>query len=158
MNTKSETGCCPRFNPETWENKEINWKDKLFVKDKVKSFLHIPLNFGKVIKKNMALLEKSGAHNTDNMMLSHENSLWSSDLFIATDKPIPSARMEKLSGNFISKTFEGPFSNAGKWAKEINELAKSKGKNPKRILFWYTTCPKCAKVYGKNPVVVFAQI
>ena len=92
------------------------------------------------------------------MMLSDENSLWGADLYIASDKSIPAATMEKLSGNFIAKAFEGPYSNCGKWAKEIQQYAKSKGKNPKRILFWYTTCPKCAKSYGKNPVVVFAEV
>jgi len=26
--------------------------------------------------------------------------------------------MEKISGDFLSKVFEGPFQNAGKWLKE----------------------------------------
>ena len=36
--------CCSKFNPEPWDGKEILWKDKLFVKDRVRSFLHVPLN------------------------------------------------------------------------------------------------------------------
>ena len=36
------TGCCEPFNPEPWHNKEITWKDKLFVKDYVMQFMHMP--------------------------------------------------------------------------------------------------------------------
>ena len=25
LNEKGETGCCPRFNPEPWDEKEIRW-------------------------------------------------------------------------------------------------------------------------------------
>ncbi len=53
MENQSETGCCPRFNPEPWDEKETIWEDKLFIKDHVTSFLHIPLNFGKVMIRNM---------------------------------------------------------------------------------------------------------
>jgi hypothetical protein len=28
----------------------------------------------------------------------------------------------------------------------------------KKWYMWYTTCPKCAKKYGKNYVVVIAEI
>lgn len=53
------TGCCDPFDSEPWENKEITWRNKLFVKDHVRSFLHIPLNFGKKVVKNMELIEKA---------------------------------------------------------------------------------------------------
>lgn len=39
---QSETGCCPRFNPEPWEEKEISWQDSLFIKDHVRSFFAHP--------------------------------------------------------------------------------------------------------------------
>jgi|GEM_PF-4476095 len=51
------TGCCEPFNPEPWQDKEITWKDKVFVKDHVVQFFHIPLNFGQKVVKNMALIE-----------------------------------------------------------------------------------------------------
>ena len=57
---QSETGCCPRFNPEPWDEKEISWQDRLFLKDRVRSFLHIPLNFGKVMVKNLEKRTLSG--------------------------------------------------------------------------------------------------
>ena len=59
--TIKSTGCCEPFDPQPWQDKEITWQDKLFVKDHVSSFLHMPLNMGKKIVKNMALIEKAGA-------------------------------------------------------------------------------------------------
>ncbi len=55
------TDCCEPFNPEPWQDKEITWKDKIFVHDHVTSFLHIPLNFGQKVVKNMGLIETAGA-------------------------------------------------------------------------------------------------
>jgi len=53
--------CCPKFNPEPWNEKEITWENRRFVKDRVRSFLHIPLNFGAVMKRNMKLIEAGDA-------------------------------------------------------------------------------------------------
>ncbi|MFA6255204.1 MAG: hydrolase [Patescibacteria group bacterium] len=155
--TVKSTGCCEPFNPTPWQDKEIIWQDKLFVKDRVTSFLHIPLNFGKKVVKNMALIEKASARSPYQLMLCDE-SLWGSDLYIDVAKEVPGAQMAKLSGTFLTKVFEGPYQNAGKWAIEMQEYVKSKGKELKKLYFSYTTCPKCAKAYGKNYVVLFAQI
>ena len=27
--------CCPKFDPTPWENKEIVWDNKMFIKDKM---------------------------------------------------------------------------------------------------------------------------
>ncbi len=72
----SETGCCPRFNPEPWDEKEITFQDKLFIKDHVRSFFHIPLNFAKVMVKNMEMIQKADALVPTPVMLSDEKSLW----------------------------------------------------------------------------------
>lgn len=156
--TVKSTGCCEPFNPEPWQEKEIVWKDKLFVKDSVKSFLHIPLDMGKKIVKNMELIEKAGAKSFYQLMLTDEKSSWGSDIYIDVAKEVPGAQMATISGTFLTKVFEGPFQNAGKWAKEMEEYVKTKGKVLKKLYFSYTTCPKCAKAYGKNYVVLFAEI
>ncbi|MCZ7400654.1 MAG: hypothetical protein O8C61_00355 [Candidatus Methanoperedens sp.] len=155
---QSETGCCPRFDPAPWDEKEISLKDKLFLKDHVSSILHIPLNFDKVMVKNMELIKGAEALSPQPLILSDENSLWGSDVYIAVSKEIPGAQMEKISGTFLTKVFEGPYKNAGKWAKEMQGYVTSKGKELKKMYFFYTTCPKCAEFYGKNYTVVLAQI
>lgn len=158
MNNQQETGCCPRFNPEPWDEKEITWQNKLFIKDQVRSFFHIPINFGGIMRKNMKVIEAAGACDPQNIMLSDEKSPWSSDIYIAVNKEIPNTRTERLSGTFLTKVFEGPYRDAGKWAKEMQGYVSSKGKEVKKMYFWYTTCPKCAKVYGKNYTVILATI
>ncbi len=154
----SETGCCPRFNPEPWDEKEIEFKDKLFLKDHVISFLHIPLNFGKIMVKNMEKIQRADALTPQPLMLSDEKSLWGADLYIAIDKEVPDAQMVRISGTFHTKVFEGPYKNAGKWAKEMTDHVKSKADQIKKLYFFYTTCPKCAKHYGKNYTVLLAQV
>ncbi|MFA6918472.1 MAG: hydrolase [Candidatus Gracilibacteria bacterium] len=152
------TGCCEPFDPVPWQDKEIIWKDKVFVKDHITSFLHIPLNTGSKITKNMKLIETAGAKAPHQLMLTDENSLWRADIYIDVARDVPGAEMAKISGTFLTKVFEGPYQNAGKWAGEMAEYVKSKGKTVKKLYFSYTTCPSCAKAYGKNYVVLFAQI
>jgi len=156
--TIQPTGCCEIFNPEPWWEKEITWKDKLFVKDHVTSFMHIPLNFGQKVVKNMKLIELAGAKTEHQLMLTDEKSLWGADIFINVVKDVANVQMTTISGTFLTKVFEGKFQDAGKWVMEMKEYVKSKSKESKKIYFFYTTCPKCAKVYGKNYVVLLAQI
>jgi hypothetical protein len=154
----SETGCCPRFNPEPWQEKEVSFADKLFIKDHIKSFFHIPLNFGQVMVKNMERIQKAGALAPEPLMLSDEKSSFGSDIYIAVTKDVPGAEMVKVPGTFLSKVFEGSYKDMGRWIKEMQEFAKTRGQEIKKIYFFYTTCPKCAKFYGKNYIVIFGQI
>lgn len=154
----AETGCCPRFNPEPWDGKEHVWQDKLFLKDHVVSFLHIPLNFGKVIVRDMEKIQGADALMPEPLMLSDEHSSWGSDIYIAVSKEVPGAEMARISGTFLTKVFEGPFKDTGKWMREMEAFVKSRGKEAKKIYSFYTTCPACAKHYGKNYVVLVAQV
>jgi len=152
------TGCCEPFNPEPWQNKEIVWKNKLFVKDHITSFLHIPLNMGNKIVKNMELIEKAKAKASYQLMLTDKKSMWGADIYIDVSKKVSGAQMATLTGTFLTKVFEGTYQNVGKWAEEMKVYVKNKNKEIKKLYFSYTTCPKCAKAYGKNYVVLFAQI
>lgn len=152
------TGCCEPFHPEPWQDKEIIWDNKLFVKDHVTNFFHIPLNFGQKVVKNMALIEKASAKAPHQLMLTDEVSPWGSDIYIDVAGDVPGAQMATISGTFLTKVFEGSYQSVGKWALEMNEYVKNQDKELKKMYFSYTTCPKCAKAYGKNYVVLFAQI
>ena len=152
------TGCCEPFDPAPWENKTIVWQDKPFVMDHVTSFLHMPLNMGAKVVKNMKLIADADATASHQLMLCDEKSIWGSDIYIDVTKDVPNAKMAKISGTFVTKVFEGPYQNAGKWAQEMAGYVKAQGKEIKKLYFSYTTCPKCAKAYGKNYVVLFAQV
>lgn len=156
--SQNEQICCQKFDPTPWQEKEITWQDKIFVKDHVTSFMHMPLNMGKKVVKNMAQIEKANAKAPYQLMLTDEKSLWGADIYIDVIKDVPGAEMATLSGTYLTKVFEGPYQNAGKWAQEMQEYVKNKGKEIKKLYFSYTTCPKCAKKYGKNYVVLVAQV
>jgi hypothetical protein len=80
------------------------------------------------------------------------------DLYLAVDKEIPDAENVQLSGKYLSKVYEGDFKDTGKWMEDFADYAKGRNIETKKTYMWYTTCPKCAKEYGKNYVVVIAEI
>jgi len=63
-----------------------------------------------------------------------------------------------MTGKFYSKVYEGPFKDTGKWLKEFEQILDAKGFKGAKVYTWYTTCPKCAKKYGKNYVVLVAKV
>lgn len=150
--------CCPRFEPEPWDEKEITWEDKKFVTDRVRSFLHIPLNFGAVMRRNVALIEAAGAKPERMIVLSDENSLWGADVYLEAVGDVPGARMAALSGTFLSKVFEGPYREMPKWIDAMKRFVQSRGRRCAKIYCYYTTCPQCAKAQGKNYVAILAQV
>lgn len=155
----TETGCCSRFNPEPWDEKEIVWNEKLFVKDRVRCFLYMPLNFGKVITRLFEKVRKADACTpAPPLGLSDHTSKWSMDLYIEVTKPVDGADNVTLSGTYLTKVFEGPFKDTRIWCDRMQDWVAGKGRQIKRHLMYYTTCPKCAKHYGKNYVVYFAEV
>lgn len=158
LDEKGETGCCPRFNPVPWDEKTLEWKDKLFVKDKVFTFMHIPMNFGTVITRLMKKIDNAGAKMPENICLSDHTSKWNMDIYVAVDQDVPGAENVRLSGKFLSKVYEGDFRDTGKWCEDFKQYADSKNLEIKKWYMWYTTCPKCAKAYGKNYTVIIGQV
>lgn len=158
METKTPGECCPKFDPAPWDEKLLLWNDKKFVKDRVTSFLHIPLNYGAVMTRNLDAIEAAGALPGSRLILADENSLWGADVYFEVEKEIPSRSLVNLSGSFLTKVFEGPFSKVKQWMGEMSRYAKGQGKEIEKLYFFYTTCPKCAKKFGKNYVVLVAKV
>jgi hypothetical protein len=150
--------CCSRFDPTPWDGKELRWQNKRFIKDRVRSILHIPLNFGAVMKRNIGQIEAADASPESMVVLSDENSLWGADVYIEVTKDIAGVNMASISGTFLCKVFEGPYQNMRKWIEEMKAFVTAKGHTISKLYFYYTTCPKCAKKYGKNYVAIVAQI
>lgn len=156
--TVEPTGCCPPFDPSSYEGKEVHWDNKLFLKDHVVSFFHVPLNMGRRITKDVALIEAAGAQTEHRLMLADESSPWGSELLIDVARPVPGAEMQRLSGTFLTRVFEGPYRDMGKWAAQMNEYVDSRDRSLEKLYFGYVLCPSCAKAYGKNYVVAFAKV
>ena len=158
MNMPNAIECCPKFDPSLWDDRVLTWEKKLFLQDRVRSFLHIPLNFGAVMERSMAAIKAAGAAPEEMLVLSDESSLWGANVFIAISKEIPGAQTASLSGTFLAKVFEGPYRNMGKWVAEMKSFVQGRGKVLRKLYFFYTTCPKCAKKHGQNYVVILAQV
>ena len=156
--SKEESTCCPRFDPAPCDDKIVNWENKKFIKDKVCTLFYMPVNFGSVMKRLSKTIEKAGGQMSDYLCLSDHTSMWNMDLFMAVDKEIPGASNVTISGNYFCKVYEGDFRETGKWCKDYENILNSKGYNGKKLYMWYTTCPKCAKKYGKNYVVILSSI
>jgi hypothetical protein len=161
-NNSQETQCCPKFDPEPWEGKEVTWKDKLFVRDTMPQIFHMPLpgSFGKTVTRMWKKIEDAGARPDDKdfLMLSSETSQWKGEVYINVTKEVPGAENVKLSGTYLTKVFDGAYNDVPKWIKETDGYVAKKGKKVKNYYFYYTTCPKCAKKYGHNYTVVFAGV
>ncbi len=150
--------CCPKFDPTPWDEKLFEWNNKKFIKGKVFSLFNMPITFGNVMKDLNEKVENAQATIPDWVCLSDHTSKWNMDVYLAVDKEIPGADNTTLSGKFLSKVYEGAFKDTGTWCKEFEQFALSKKVNISKWYMWYTTCPKCAKKYGKNYVVIVCQV
>lgn len=155
---KKEEVCCPRFDPVPWDGKTIEWKDKKFIHSKVKTFFNMPIGFGKAMTKLQDQVESAGGTVPDYLCLSDHTSGSNMDLYLATDKDIPGADNVTLSGNYFTKVYEGPFQDTGKWTEDFTKITNELKLDVSKMYMWYTTCPKCAKKYGKNYVVLLAKV
>ena len=155
---EQEFECCPPFDPDPWQDKLFEWNNKLFIKDKVMTAFYMPLNFGSVMKRLDAKVRSANAHVDDFMCLSDHKSKWKMDVYVSVNKTIPGADNVTLSGKFYSRVYEGDFKETAKWGEDFRKHAEAKNLKIKKWYMWYTTCPKCAKKYGKNYVVNMAEV
>jgi hypothetical protein len=155
----SETGCCPRFEPTGWDGAEFEFQNKPFVRSTTINFMHMPLNMGSMITKTRRKIQNADAAPSDAyLLLSTDPSPWQGEHYFAVTKDVPGAEMVTLSGSYHAKVFEGPYRNAGRWAAAMQQFVSSTGQKLRKLYFFYTTCPRCAKHYGKNYVVAFAEV
>jgi len=155
----TETGCCPRFDPAAWDGLEVRFENKLFVRAVTHAIFHVPVDMGRVFPRVHSHLEAAGAYDPNEfLVLSRDLGAWTSEHYFAACKDVPDEEMVRLSGAFVTRVFDGPYSRMGDWYEEMKELAAERGKTDGNIYFYYTTCPKCAKHYGHNYVVGFAEI
>lgn len=157
--TDCPTGCCPRFDPEPWKNQSLTFDDKLFVRATTRSLFHIPVNMGRVFQKTFAAIEAAGAQpEKDFIVLSRDLSPWRAEHLFAITREVPGLATERLSGNYETQVFEGPYKNVGKWQAQLISRLLDDGKDVATTYWFYTTCPKCAKAYGRNYVVGVAKL
>jgi hypothetical protein len=157
-NSVNLTGCCARFNPDGWDGKHLHFESKPFVRASTRSLAHVPIDMGRVFSRVQANIDKAGAQDPHQVLvLSRDISAFHGEHLFAVTKPVPGEDMSTLSGEFTTRVFEGPYAEARHWHKSLTEDAIAQGAPAKAIWFFYTTCPTCAKAYGRNYVVGVTQ-
>jgi hypothetical protein len=159
---KNTDECCPVFDPEPYNEKTHIWTDKMFIRDYIPQIFHIPLphKMAEMMARIWKKAEDAGAlpETKDFLLLAYDPTPWKSEFNLSVTKEVPGAENVKLSGTFISKVFDGPYNKIPSYIKENNSYLASLGKKASKYYFYYTTCPKCAKKYGHNYIVAFAEV
>lgn len=160
MNMSAElTGCCPRFEPQGWDGLHLHFDNKLFIRATTRSLMHIPINMGSVFTRVQTAIEDADAVDPNGyLVLSRDLSGTEAEHYFAVTRQVPGEQMTTLSGDFLTRVFEGPYREVGSWIHQMETVAELEGHNAKRVFMFYTTCPKCARFYAKNYVVGFAEI
>ncbi|MDJ0637813.1 MAG: hypothetical protein QNJ20_03190 [Paracoccaceae bacterium] len=157
--TDAPTGCCPRFDPEGWDGLRLHFEDKLFVRATTRGIMHVPLNMGAVFTRVQSRIEDAGAQDPHRyLVLSRDLSATEAEHYFAVTKDVPEEELVTMSGDFLTRVFEGSYGHAKEWVHEMEVAATAAGKSGKRVFMFYTTCPKCAREYGKNYVVGFVEV
>lgn len=158
MKPTNEEICCPPFDPAPWDDKFITWENKPFIKDRVCTLFYIPLNFGGVMTRLSKLVVQNQTEVPDYLCLSEHTSKWNMDVHLAVDRVVPGASNETINGKFYSRVYEGNFNKTREWMKDFETHTHLRDAEIEKIYLWYTTCPKCAKKYGKNYIVILGKI
>ena len=158
MTSSSQEKCCPRLEAGDWDKQRVEWRDKTFYKTKYRTLFHIPLNIGSVLTRAMKDVEGRGIGEDPELMLSLEDSLFSSTLLLSIAEAPQDLPVERVSGTFVTRLFEGSYRNVKRWCDEVRQSLRDEGHEAQRLLFWYVTCPRCAKKYGGAQTVIFAQV
>lgn len=156
----SEQICCQAFDTKRWDEKTHHWKNKMFLQDDVFQIMHIPVNMSSVVKRMFAKIEKSKAapKTEDFLMLCYDPSPWKSEIRMSVTKSVSDGKMDTLSGTFVSKVFDGPYHHVPLWIEQMDKYLDKQGLKAKKYYFHFAYCPKCAKKYGHNYCVAFAQV
>jgi hypothetical protein len=152
------TGCCAPLDRDRWDGRRVTWAHKRFVRGHMRAIMHVPVNFGAVMRRLHAEVEAAGAYAEEPLWLTDEVSPWGSDVYLAVDRDVPGAQVVELSGTFLTKVFEGPYRDAPRWVEQMKEHVAALGEELDELYFFYPTCPKCSKTFGKNQVVLFARV
>lgn len=161
--TEQTNECCPKFDANRWDNKTFNWDKKPFIKESVLTFFHMPLPsmIGKKMTVLCDLADKANANFedlTDALVLFHDPSAFRSEIFYSVTHDVDGANNTSLSGTFEAGVFEGPYNSVPRHIKAMDKRLAGEGKKAKDYFIHYAYCPKCAKKYGKNYMILFAEV
>jgi len=150
--------CCLPFKPGAWDKLDLHFRGKRFVRARTRSLFHIPLNMAPVFARTWEAVSAAGAADSEFVILSDDESLWRGEHYFSVTKDVPGLDNVRLTGDYVTRVFEGPYRDAYIWVGEMRADVAEMGAKMGRLFFYYTTCPKCAERRGKNYVVGVAEV
>ncbi|MDD2646530.1 MAG: hypothetical protein PHV78_01400 [Patescibacteria group bacterium] len=162
-NNEQSKECCPEFNVEKWDKKTISWNNKKFIKDTMPEFFHIPFppTIAKKITRMWQAVEQAGAsaaNKEDTLILFRDPTPFKGEIYISVEKDVSAENNVVISGNFVSRIFDGGYNDIPKFLKVMNEYLAEMEKKAKDYYIHYAYCPKCAKKFGHNYMIIFAKV
>lgn len=161
---RNETGCCAIPNIEQWRDTVVNFDNVPFIRRHTLSLMYVPLNMSQVMTKlneDAAPLQdnpETALDPQDALILSRDLSPFRAEHLYRVTKAVLGADNVTLNGEFASIVREGSFKEMGTWMKDMSAHVSTMGRQSSATYAFYTTCPKCAAHYGKNYVVLLAQL
>ena len=160
---KKEQECCPKFNSKKWEGKTFNWKNKPFLKETISTLFHIPFPpmIGIKITKMWKIAneaKKVSKKKDEVLILFRDPSAFKSEICLSVTGKIPNAKNTAISGKFVSKVFNGNYNDIPKFIKQMDEYLQKESKVAKDYYVHYAYCPKSAKKYGNNAILLLAKV
>ena len=155
--------CCPEFEVAKWDKKTFVWENKLFFKETIPTLFHIPFPpmIGKKTMKMHVIAEKAGVtipDISDALILFRDPTPFKSEIYYAVTKEVAGANNITISGTFMARVFDGPYNAVPRFLKEMEEYLKETGKSAQDYYVHYAYCPKCAKEFGHNYMILFARV
>lgn len=98
------------------------------------------------------------ADKENTLILFRDPSAFRSEIYLSVAGAVPQANNANITGTFIAKVFAGAYNDIPKFIKEMEIYLAGQGKQAKDYYVHYAYCPKCAKKYGDNYMILFARI
>ena len=157
---KNETGCCPVPNIKAWDKQEVQFDNRHFIRMYTRSFFYMPINMSSVMTRLSDVVRHSemSLSPEQTMRLSRDLSPWKAEQLYSVAGPVEGADNVTINGTFLTMVFEGPYKDVPKWHQTLLNFAKEKDRSVINTYFFYTTCPKCAKHYGKNYTIGLVEV
>ncbi|KAL7474586.1 hypothetical protein ACHAW6_000558, partial [Cyclotella cf. meneghiniana] len=91
--------------------------------------LYVPIRFDKAVIRAFEKIDNcpgAALPKEEVMIMSDCASPWYTNVLVSVaTQEVNGAAVEKISGDFLAKVFEGDYSNIGKWVKEVEKLVPS---------------------------------
>ncbi len=155
--------CCPEFDVAKWDKKTFVWENKLFIMETIPALFHIPFPpmIGKKTMKMHSMAVKAGVtipDLSDALILFRDPTPFKSEIYYAVTKAVDGANNTAISGTFMTRVFDGPYNAIPRFIKEMEVYLKESEKTAKDYYVHYAYCPKCAKKFGHNYMILFALV